>query len=131
DKEPLFDSIETVTLALEVNAEMIAAMEINEKRCRQAAGDPVLLATDLADYLVRKGIPFREAHEIVGKAVATAEKQDTPLDHLDLPAISEAFGTDAGEVFDLETALRSRTNPGAPSIENVRGEIDRWQAHLS
>jgi argininosuccinate lyase len=131
DKEPLFDSIETVTLALEVNAEMITAMEINEERCRQAAGDPVLLATDLADYLVRKGIPFREAHEIVGKAVATAEKQDTPLDHLDLPAISEAFGTDAREVFDLETALRSRTNPGAPSIENVRGEIDRWQAHLS
>ena len=131
DKEPLFDSIETVTLALEVNAEMIAAMEINEERCRQAAGDPVLLATDLADYLVRKGIPFREAHEIVGKAVATAEKHNTSLDRLDLPALSEAFGADAGEVFNLETALRSRTNPGAPSIENVRGEIDRWQAHLS
>ena len=131
DKEPLFDSIETLTLALEVNAEMIASMKVNEENCRQAADDPLLLATDLADYLVRKGVPFREAHEIVGQAVAAAEQGNTPLNLLDLSTISGEFSSDAREVFDLEAALRARTNPGAPSIENVRREIERWQAQLA
>ena len=131
DKEPLFDSIETLTLALEVNAEMIASMKVNEENCRQAADDPLLLATDLADYLVRKGVPFREAHEIVGQAVAAAEQGNTPLNLLDLSTISGEFSSDAGEVFDLEAALRARTNPGAPSIENVRREIERWQTQLA
>ncbi|MEC8942036.1 MAG: argininosuccinate lyase [Verrucomicrobiota bacterium] len=131
DKEPLFDSVETLTLALEVNAEMIASMKVNEESCRQAADDPLLLATDLADYLVRKGVPFREAHEIVGQAVAAAEQGNTPLNLLDLSTISGEFSSDAREVFDLEAALRARTNPGAPSIENVRREIERWQAQLA
>ncbi len=131
DKEPLFDSVETLTLALEVNAEMISSMKVNKENCRQAANDPLLLATDLADYLVRKGVPFREAHEIVGQAVAAAEQENTPLNLLDLPTISSEFSNDAREVFDLEAALRARTNPGAPSIENVRREIERWKAQLA
>ncbi len=131
DKEPLFDSVETLTLALEVNAEMISSMKVNKENCRQAANDPLLLATDLADYLVRKGVPFREAHEIVGQAVAAAEQENTPLNLLDLPTISSEFSNDAREVFDLEAALRARTNPGAPSIENVRREIERWKTQLA
>ena len=131
DKEPLFDSVETLTLALEVNAEMISSMKVNKENCRQAANDPLLLATDLADYLVRKGVPFREAHEIVGQAVAAAEQENTPLNLLDLPTISSEFSNDAKEVFDLEAALRARTNPGAPSIENVGREIERWKAQLA
>ncbi|MFP6897347.1 MAG: argininosuccinate lyase [Roseibacillus sp.] len=130
DKEPLFDSIETITLALEVNAEMIGAMEINREVCREAASDPLLLATDLADYLVRKGVPFRNAHELVGKAVAKAAETDTPLDQLDLSTVSDEFGPDAGEVFNLGAALAARTNPGSPSFANVRGEIERWSAQL-
>ena len=130
DKEPLFDSIDTTTLALQVNTEMIGAMEVNTDACRNAAADPLLLATDLADYLVRRGVPFRDAHELVGKAVAAAEESNTPLDQLDLSAVSPEFGSDASEVFSLETALRARTNPGSPSIENTRGEIARWQAKL-
>ena len=130
DKEPLFDSIETITIALEVNAEMLGAMQINRETCLQAASDPLLLATDLADYLVRKGVAFRDAHELVGKAVAVSEESNTPLDQLDLSTVSDEFASDAGEVFSLQTALRSRSNPGAPSIENVRREVERWQAQL-
>lgn len=131
DKPPLFDSVDTLNLILAVNTEMIAAMELREKNCRAAASDPMLLATDLADYLVKKGVPFRHAHELVGKAVAEAVATGTPLDQLDLAAIDPAYGPDAKDVFSLERALASRTNPGAPSIQNVRAEILRWKGVLS
>ncbi|MDB6079787.1 MAG: argininosuccinate lyase [Akkermansiaceae bacterium] len=130
DKPPLFDSIDTLTLILAVNTEMIAAMEIREERCLAAASDPMLLATDLADWLVKKGVPFRHAHELVGKAVAEAIRTGTPLDQLDLPAIDPAYTADASVVFDLQRALAARTNPGAPSLENVRAEIARWKSML-
>ena len=87
-----------------------------------------LLATDLADYLVKKGVPFRHAHELVGKAVAESIATATPLDQLDLAAIDPSYGPDANDVFSLERALESRSNPGSPSIVNVRAEIARWNA---
>ena len=131
DKPPLFDSVDTLRLILAVNTEMIAAMELREANCRAAASDPMLLATDLADYLVKKGVPFRHAHELVGKAVAESIATHTPLDQLDLAAIDPAYGPDAKNVFSLETALAARTNPGAPSIANVKSEIARWNAALA
>ncbi|HEX5790898.1 MAG TPA: argininosuccinate lyase [Luteolibacter sp.] len=127
DKPPLFDSIDTLKLTLAVNTEMIAAMTIHEATCRKAASDPMLLATDLADYLVKKGVPFRHAHELVGKAVAASIASKTPLDQLDLSTIDPAYGPDAKEVFSLEAALAKRSNPGAPSVENVRAEIAAWK----
>jgi len=130
DKPPLFDSVDTLRLILAVNTEMIGAMELREQNCRAAASDPMLLATDLADYLVKKGVPFRHAHELVGKAVAEAVATGTPLDQLDLAAIDPAYGPDAKDVFCLERALASRTNPGAPSINNVLAEIQRWRGIL-
>ena len=130
DKEPLFDSIDTLSLALKVNAEMIADMAINLDTCEAAASDPLLLATDLADYLVKNGVPFRDAHELVGQAVALSVQTKTPLDQLDLSHVSEHYGADAKDVFDLQTALAARTNPGAPSIDNVRAEVARWQKSL-
>ena len=130
DKPPLFDSVDTLNLILAVNTEMISAMELREENCKAAASDPMLLATDLADYLVKKGVPFRHAHELVGKAVAQAIATKTPLDQLDLPAIDPAYGPDAKDVFSLETALAARTNPGAPSIANVAAEIVRWKSLL-
>lgn len=130
DKEPLFDSIDTIKLALKVNAEMISEMRINIEECKAAASDPLLLATDLADYLVKNGVPFRSAHELVGKAVAVAVETKTPLDQIDLSAISEEYKEDAKLVFNLQTALAARTNPGAPSIENVRREVARWKQQL-
>ena len=130
DKPPLFDSLDTLHLILAVNTEMVAAMEIRTENCRAAATDPMLLATDLADHLVKKGVPFRHAHELVGKAVAEAIRTGIPLDQLDLSAIDSAYGPDAKEIFSLDRALESRTNPGSPSIANVRAEIHRWKQLL-
>ena len=131
DKEPLFDSIDTILLTLKVNTEMIAEMTIHTENCATAASDPMLLATDLADWLVREGVPFRQAHELVGKAVAESIANNTPLDQLDLPAVDPAFKPEANKVFDLAIALRARTNPGAPSPENVKSEIARWRTAIS
>jgi len=130
DKPPLFDSLDTLRLILAVNTEMIAAMEIRAENCLAAAADPMLLATDLADYLVKKGVPFRHAHELVGKAVAEAIRTGIPLDQLDLSAIDSAYGPEAKDVFSLDRALESRTNLGAPSIANVRTEIHRLKQLL-
>jgi len=130
DKEPLFDSIDTLKLALKVNTEMIADMAINVDTCEAAASDPLLLATDLADYLVKNGVPFRQAHELVGQAVAVSVETKKPLDQLDLTQISKHYGVDAKDVFDLQTALAARTNPGAPSIDNVKAEVARWKKSL-
>ncbi|MEO0017051.1 MAG: argininosuccinate lyase [Verrucomicrobiota bacterium] len=125
DKPPLFDSVDTLKLVLAVNTEMIAALELREENCRRAAADPMLLATDLADHLVKAGVPFRHAHELVGKAVAEAIRTATPLDQLDFPALDPAFPADSAAVFSLDRALAARSNPGSPAIANVRAEIAR------
>jgi argininosuccinate lyase len=134
DKEPLFDSFETISLALRVNAEMVAAMHINEDRCASAVSDPLLLATDLADYLVRKGVPFRHAHELVGKAVAIAVGSGTPLNKLSLEQIREIsaeYGEDVHSVFNLDRAFELRTNPGAPNPANTARRIAYWKEQLA
>lgn len=133
DKEPLFDSFETVSLALQVNAEMVAAMRINENRCEAAVEDPLLLATDLADYLVRRGVPFRKAHELVGKAVAVAVSTGTPLNQLTLEQfreISPSYGEDVHAVFNLDRAFALRTNPGAPNADNTQRRLAFWKQQL-
>lgn len=130
DKPPLFDSVDTILLVLAVNTEMIAAMEMREDKCLAAASDPMLLATDLADALVKSGVPFRTAHELVGKAVALSISSKTPLDQLDLEKIDPAYTNAMKSVFSIETALKARTNIGAPSIDNVKSEIARWRASL-
>jgi argininosuccinate lyase len=130
DKPPLFDSVDTILLVLAVNAEMIAAMEMSEQKCLAAASDPMLLATDLADALVKSGVPFRSAHELVGKAVAESIQRKVPLDQLDLGKIDPAFTDEMKSVFSLEVALKARTNIGAPSFENVKREVERWRSCL-
>lgn len=130
DKPPLFDSVDTILMVLAVNTEMIAAMEMREDKCLAAASDPMLLATDLADVLVKSGVPFRTAHELVGKAVAESISSNVPLDQLDLKKIDPAYTDTMKSVFSIETALKARTNIGAPSIDNVRREIERWRACL-
>ncbi len=134
DKEPLFDSIDTIKLALDVNAEMIAAMKVNVERAREAAADPMLLATDLADYLVRRGVPFRKAHELVGRAVALSVSTGTPLNKLsdeEFKSISDSYGTDAKDVFELTKAFAKRTNPGAPNSVNTARRLAYWESMLS
>ncbi|MFM7181994.1 MAG: argininosuccinate lyase [Verrucomicrobiales bacterium] len=130
DKQPLFDSVDTLSLALRVNAEMIAAMRVNKDRCLLAASDPMLLATDLADHLVLCGVPFRHAHELVGKAVARSLESGVPLDKFDFAALSPEYGPNAAAVFSLDRALAARTNPGAPSPAGVARELAKWEKEL-
>jgi argininosuccinate lyase len=130
DKEPLFDSVDTLTLALAVNTEMIAAMRMREDRCSMAAADPMLLATDLADYLVKRGVPFRHAHELVGKAVAESIASSTPLNLINLRAISDSYGDDTAEIFHLDRALAARTNPGCPNPRIVMEQVHAWKKIL-
>lgn len=133
DKEPLFDSIDTVSNALQVFAEMIAGMQFNAKRARAACSDPFLLATDLADYLVLRGVPFRKAHEIVGKITAFCLGNERPYTDLtleELTGFSRAFGEDVFAVLDLDHALRARKSAGAPSPGNVSKQIARWEKRL-
>ncbi len=133
DKEPLFDSIDTIELALDINAEMLDGLVLNRERAMEAVADPLLLATDLADYLVRQGIPFRQAHECVGKAVALSVATSTPLNQLtdeQFASISPAFGPDAREVFHLDRAFAMRTNPGAPNPDNTARRLAYWSQIL-
>ena len=133
DKEPVFDSVDTIKAALKIFAGMLQATAINPEPCAAAVADPLLLATDLADYLVKRGIPFRQAHEIVGKTVALSLARKVPLSGLtldDFRSISSSYDTDLFAVFDLAQAMRARSNIGSPSPQNVAGQITRWQSAL-
>ena len=134
DKEAVFDSVKTASATLSILAEMFSAAALREDRAREAAGDPLLLATDLADRLVEGGVPFRKAHEIVGGLVARARELSTPLDKLDAAEFLNASPVLTPEVvqstFQLESALSARKAIGAPSPENVARELARWRSQL-
>lgn len=133
DKEALLDSVDTVRAALEVFSAMLPEIKIYRDRMEAAAGDPNLLATDLAEYLVKKGAPFREAHEIVGRLVAHAAKTKLPLNQVSrekLKKLSPLFDVDVANVFDVQRSLASRRAIGAPSPENVVAQIEHWRAQL-
>lgn len=134
DKEPLFDSLDTITLALEVFTEMIGGMDVNREKTRAAAGDPMLLATDLADYLVKHGVPFRQAHEVIGKLVAHSLQTKRGFAELSLDEykqFSDMFAVDVFSLLNLETALSARQGIGAPSPQNVKARIAHWRKVLS
>src|SRR5262249_17618399 len=134
DKEPLFDTADSVRETVRVTTSMLEHIKVNKEVCLKAARDPSLLATDLADYLVRKGLPFRAAHHAVGSLVALAEKLGKSLDHLSLQhlqSVEKKFGADAMEVFDLEKALSRRSLPGAPAPNEVRKQVARWKKILA
>jgi argininosuccinate lyase len=133
DKEAVFDSLDQVSNALEVFAGMIREIEIDSERMLSAASDPGLLATDLADYLVKRGIPFRQAHEIIGKLVAFSIQHQRPFTELTLTEyrqFSDSFAEDVFKVLNLDQALQSRTAVGAPSPKNVAVELEAWDARL-
>src|SRR6266536_4700797 len=133
DKEAVFDSVDTIHATLEVFTAMLPQLKINRERMEAAASDPSLFATDLAEYLVKKGTPFREAHEIVGKLVAHAMQKKVALDKIsvsEMKTFSPLFDTDIAKVFDVRRSLAERTAIGAPSPENIAGQIARWRAQL-
>jgi argininosuccinate lyase len=129
DKEALFDSVDTVRSALELFSAMLPELTINRERMESSANDPQLLATDLAEYLVDKGVPFREAHAIVGKLAATGKRLNA-LSNEEFRAASDAFGEDVREVFDVRKALGRRSATGSPSPENISRQIARWRELL-
>src|SRR4051812_26205409 len=134
DKERLFDTTDTVRATTRLMAAMLKNTKVNSAVCEAAASDPALLATDLADYLVRKGLPFREAHHIVGSVVALAEKKGRGLNELLVPelrSIHQAFEEDVREVFNLKKALSLRGLPGAPGTSEVRKQLARWTKLLA
>lgn len=135
DKEAIFDSVDTAKAALEIFAEMLAAASFRESVMAEATGDPNLLATDLADRLVLGGVPFRQAHEIVGKLVALAARTRRPLDRLEEAEYREASAVLTPEViaatFDVRAGLAARQAPGAPSSRNVARRLAWWKKKLS
>jgi len=129
DKERLFDSVDTVRATVRVCTGMLRNTSVNSPACAIASGDPALLATDLADYLVRKGVAFRDAHHAIGVAVAVAEKKGKRLSELqlaELRSIHPGFAEDALQVFDLKKALAQRSIVGAPGPAEIRKQLARW-----
>ena len=134
DKEQLFDTADTVRATVRIVEAMLRNTKVNRAGCAAAASDPTMLATDLADYLVRKGMPFRQAHHAVGSVVALGEKLGKPLNRLtlaELQSVEKSFGRDALGVFDLQRAMARRNLVGAPGTKEVRRQVAKWKRALA
>ena len=134
DKEPVFDSADTLGASLEILAEMFGAARWDKRRMAAAADDALLVATDWADYLVRKGLAFREAHRVVGSLVALSVQHGVTLRDLslgDLQAESKLFKADAMKCLDAARSLRARTAEGAPSPKRVAARLAWWGKRLA
>ncbi len=133
DKEPLFDTVDNLKGSLKVFADMVPAMRCQRENMRQAALKGFATATDLADYLVRKGMPFRDAHEVVGKAVAYGVEQKRDLAALtldELKKFSAVIEQDVFEVLTLEGSVAARNHIGGTSPAQVRAAIARARERL-
>jgi argininosuccinate lyase len=134
DKPAVFDSFEQATLCADVLAGTVKGLKVRRANCAAAVEDPALLATDLADYLVLKGVPFREAHHAVGAVVRLAEQKQVSLSGLRLADVREvhpAFAPDWAKVFDLRAALAKRTGTGMPGPRQLARQFTRWKRLLA
>ena len=126
DKEPIFDAYDTLMIVLPVMAGVIRTLKVQEAALEKQL-EPGLLATELADYLVKKQLPFRQAHHIVGEVVQTAEDKGvgiTDLSLAELQAISELFEADVEEAFSVRGALAARTAVGGVSPEALAAQVE-------
>ena len=126
DKEAIFDSLETVTMCLEIFAPMIRTMSVKADNMYRAAQEGFINATDLADYLTKKGMPFRTAYKIVGQLVAECIDKKTVLDYLPLEAYrahSDLFEEDLYHEISLETCVKKRISEGGTSVSSVEHQI--------
>jgi argininosuccinate lyase len=133
DKEALFDALDTLSLELPIAAGAIRSLTVDAGRMR-AALDTAVLATDLADYLVRRGVPFRESHHLAGQAVRRAEELGTSLEGLplaDYQALHPAFAEDVYAVFDLQRSVEARGGEGGTAPAAVQRQIERARALLA
>ncbi|MFP3896747.1 MAG: argininosuccinate lyase [Anaerolineales bacterium] len=127
DKEPLFDTLDTLEMILPVVAGIVDTLEIDAEAMGEAL-DEAMLATDLADYLVKKGVPFRRAHELVGQAVLASEERGVSLGELDYALfqdISEAFDRDVYDIFDFEASVQARDVIGGTSRGAVVEQLEK------
>ncbi len=126
DKEQVFDAADTVSRSLAIFAEMLSEMEVHPERMRRAAEDGFITATDLADYLVRKGMPFRKAHEVVGRAVLLATDRGCGLGDLPLgeyQSLSPLIGNDVYGALSLGSSVGRRTSQGGTAPTNLRRRL--------
>ena len=133
DKPPVFDSYDQTAICADVLAGTIGGLTVFRARCAEAVADPALLATDLADYLVARGVPFREAHHAVGSVVKLAETLKLPLDKLptsEVKKIHAGYGDDWAVVFDLKRAMAMRKGTGMPGPAQVKKQFVRWKKLL-
>ncbi|KAH7889314.1 putative argininosuccinate lyase [Phlebopus sp. FC_14] len=131
DKEPLFDAVDNVAASLKIAEGVVATMEVHGDKMQQALTMDVL-STDLAEYLVRKGVPFRETHHVSGRAVALAESRKCQLNDLsvkDYQRLHEKFTDDVVQVFDFEASVEKRSAIGGPSRKTLDRQISvLWAA---
>ncbi len=133
DKEPLFDTVDTLLTTLKIFSEMLRDIEVNADAMRRAASEGFSTATDLADYLVKKGLPFRDAHDIVARAVRHAESLHCDLPELSLEqlrAFSGIIDPDVYAVLTLEGSISSRNSLGGTAPQQVQAAIARVRATL-
>ena len=130
DKEPVFDAIDTVEQCLPVFAAMVDTLTVKHKNMQKAAAGGFINATDCADYLVKKGLPFRDAYMIVGRLVHMCIKTGETLDTLplkDFQSVSGAFGPDVYQALELKTCVGGRKVYGGPAPDSVQTQIDHIQ----
>ncbi len=133
DKEGVFDAIDTVQLCLPVMTDMLATMKVRKENMLRGAKGGFTNATDAADYLVKKGLPFREAHEVVGKMVAYAIANDKALDEFtmeEFKACSDIFAEDVYDAISMKTCVDGRSIIGGPAAETVKKAIAAGKAIL-
>ena len=134
DKEPLFDTVDTLTASLRVFGAMLGGIKVNAEAMRKAALEGYATATDLADYLVKQGLPFREAHEAVAQAVRFAESRGCGLAELALPDLqqfSPLIGKDVFPALSLEGALKARSHIGGTAPARVKAAIAKARKSLA
>jgi argininosuccinate lyase len=134
DKEPVFDTVDTVLDTLRAFAEMVPGIEVDAAAMRRAAADGHSTATDLADYLVRRGLPFRDAHEAVAQAVRLATERGCDLAALplaDLQRFAPSIGGDVYAVLTLDGSVAARNHVGGTAPVQVRNQVERWRTSLA
>jgi len=134
DKEPLFDTADTLGDTLRIFVDLVGGVRVRADRMRAAAAEGFSTATDLADYLVRKGLAFRDAHEAVARAVRAAAERGVDLSDLsvgELRAFSPLIGDDVHGVLALDGSVASRNHPGGTAPAQVRAAIAAHRARLS
>ena len=134
DKEPLFDTVDTLVATLRIYTDMLSGITVNQDVMRQAAMRGYATATDLADYLVKKGLPFRDAHEIVAQAVRFAENKSCDLSELSLSELKQFSSIIEQDIFfllTLEGSMNSRNHPGGTAPAQVRAAIMQARKELS